>query len=83
MQREIPKIEEKLLTSLEGNGKENGKYVGTEEDAEFDEDNQHAEDDGLGDMWNEMSLAIECAKVTLSISLTFCFGTFYGFIYPS
>lgn len=69
LQPKISKAEEKLLTSLE----ENGKYVGTEEDAEFDEDNQHLEDDGLGDMWNEMSLAIECAKVTLSTSLMLYF----------
>ncbi|KAL9675476.1 hypothetical protein QQ045_003678 [Rhodiola kirilowii] len=60
--REIPKAEEKNLTGLEENGKEKGEYVGTEEESECDEDNQHVEDDGLGDMWNEMSLAIECSK---------------------
>lgn len=39
----------------------------------FDEDNKDVEDDGVGDMWNEMSLAKECAKVTLSACLMLCF----------
>uniref|UniRef100_A0A7N0T4L4 Uncharacterized protein n=1 Tax=Kalanchoe fedtschenkoi TaxID=63787 RepID=A0A7N0T4L4_KALFE len=65
LQHEIPKNEEKSLNALVENGKDKGEYVGPEEDSEFDLDNQHVEDDGLGDMWNEMSLAIELSKAAV------------------
>lgn len=39
--------------------KEKGEYIGIE-----DEDNHpDAEDDGLEDIWKEMSMALECSKV--------------------
>ncbi|KAG8655909.1 protein CHROMATIN REMODELING 35 [Manihot esculenta] len=50
------------LVSLAGEleMRDKGVFVGIEE---FDDDNQSkTEDDGLGDIWNEMSLALECSK---------------------
>jgi len=37
-----------------------GFYVGVQEE---EEDEFDTEDDGLGDIWKEMSMAIECSKV--------------------
>lgn len=38
-----------------------GIYVGVQEE---EEDELDTEDDGLGDIWKEMSMAIECSKVS-------------------
>lgn len=54
------------LVSLAGEleMRDKGVFVGIEE---FDDDNQSkTEDDGLGDIWNEMSLALECSKVIIN-----------------
>ncbi|XP_038694237.1 protein CHROMATIN REMODELING 35-like isoform X2 [Tripterygium wilfordii] len=40
--------------------KDKGVYVGVEEDGE---DQTEIEDDGLGDIWNEMTMALEVSKV--------------------
>lgn len=40
--------------------KDKGVYVGVEED---DDNRKKAEDDGLGDIWQEMSMAMEISKV--------------------
>ncbi|KAF2301897.1 hypothetical protein GH714_030254 [Hevea brasiliensis] len=60
-----PMLREKImksLVSLAGETKmtDKGVFVGAEE---FDDnDLSKREDDGLGDIWNEMSLALECSK---------------------
>nr|GMD44425.1 protein CHROMATIN REMODELING 35-like [Ipomoea batatas] len=48
--------------------KDKGMYVGVEDDSET-EDGNDANFDGLDDIWNEMSFAIECSKVQLFYSL--------------
>ncbi|XP_017433544.1 protein CHROMATIN REMODELING 35 isoform X1 [Vigna angularis] len=62
----IPYLEERDLiieTSMEDkpNNTQNdrGSYVGVQEE---EEDELDTEDDGLGDIWKEMSMAIECSK---------------------
>lgn len=40
--------------------KEKGIYVGIEEE---DDHRTDTEDDGLGDIWKEMTMALECSKV--------------------
>ncbi|WVZ03503.1 hypothetical protein V8G54_024309 [Vigna mungo] len=62
----IPYLEERDLiieTSMEDkpNNTQNnrGIYVGVQEE---EEDELNTEDDGLGDIWKEMSMAIECSK---------------------
>ena len=40
--------------------KEKGVYVGIEEE---DDHRTGTEDDGLGDIWTEMTMALECSKV--------------------
>lgn len=40
--------------------KDKGVYVGVEDE---DEDDQANRDDGLGDIWQELSMALECSKV--------------------
>ncbi|KAJ8767196.1 hypothetical protein K2173_013593 [Erythroxylum novogranatense] len=61
------KINQRLLSfGSENDGKKSeidvikaeDTYVGIEED----EESQETKDDGLGDIWNEMSLALECSK---------------------
>lgn len=42
--------------------KDQGVYVGVDDDHQL----TVAVDDGLGDIWNEMTMALECAKVEIS-----------------
>lgn len=45
--------------------KDKGVYVGVEEDEDEVSEQANSEDDGLGDIWNDMQMALECAKVLL------------------
>ncbi|CAA2983412.1 CHROMATIN REMODELING 35-like isoform X2 [Olea europaea subsp. europaea] len=47
-------------------GKDKGVYIGTEDDMEVDEDDEHPDNgyDGLDDIWKEMTVALECSKDT-------------------
>lgn len=42
--------------------KDKGVYVGVEEDEDEVSEQANSEDDGLGDIWNDMQMALECAK---------------------
>ncbi|KAK9287411.1 hypothetical protein L1049_015831 [Liquidambar formosana] len=44
--------------------KNKGEYVGVEDDMANEKDNHQidTEDDGLGDIWKEMTIALECSK---------------------
>ena len=42
--------------------RDKGVYVGVEDD---DDGQSEPEDDGLGDIWKEMSVAMECSKVII------------------
>ncbi|KAK7314244.1 hypothetical protein VNO77_39458 [Canavalia gladiata] len=62
----IPSNEEckdlKIETSMAGNGhtkRDRGVYIGVREE---EDDQVDTEDDGLEDIWKEMSMAIECSK---------------------
>lgn len=44
--------------------KSKGVYVGVQDDIMSDS-GSGGEDDGLGDIWTEMNLALECSKVFL------------------
>lgn len=55
--------------------KDMGVYVGVEDDEEDEDDESETKDDGLGDIWQEMSMALECSKVFYSVSL---FMNFYA-----
>lgn len=44
--------------------KDKGVYVGVQDDDEID-DGAEQPDEGLTDIWNEMSFALECSKVHL------------------
>lgn len=44
-----------------------GIYVGVEDDGDYQTDVE--EDDGLGDIWNEMSMGLETNKVSCVHSL--------------
>lgn len=48
--------------------KDKGIFVGVEDD---EDDNEHcdAKDDGLDDIWKEMTFAMECSKVLFCISI--------------
>lgn len=44
--------------------KDKGVYVGTEDDMQEESDElSDTNSDGLGDIWNEMTVALECSKV--------------------
>ena len=53
----VPKIE-KSLDGQDTSPRDKGIYVGIQEE----EDEVEEKDDGLGDIWREMSMAIECSK---------------------
>ncbi|KAL4013239.1 hypothetical protein IC575_025401 [Cucumis melo] len=42
--------------------KDKGVYVGVEEDEDGVSEQANSEDDGLGDIWNDMQMALECSK---------------------
>ncbi|XP_023513053.1 protein CHROMATIN REMODELING 35-like [Cucurbita pepo subsp. pepo] len=42
--------------------KDKGVYVGVEEDEDEVSEQANSEDDGLGDIWNDMNMALECSK---------------------
>ena len=46
--------------------KDKGVYVGVEDDMETQEGNDY---DGLDDIWKEMTVALECSKVLLCLTL--------------
>lgn len=46
--------------------KDKGVYVGTDDDMQ-DGSLSDTHSDGLGDIWNEMTVALECSKVTSMI----------------
>ncbi|RYR44269.1 hypothetical protein Ahy_A08g040625 isoform B [Arachis hypogaea] len=54
----VPKIE-KSLDGQDTSPRDKGIYVGIQEE----EDEVEEKDDGLGDIWREMSMAIECSKL--------------------
>ncbi|CAI9101976.1 OLC1v1000156C1 [Oldenlandia corymbosa var. corymbosa] len=60
---ELPKKREMDLTSTSEATESNGAYVGVEDD-EDDDEHPTATDDGLGDIWKEMSFAMEASKET-------------------
>lgn len=51
------------LTGEPDSKKDKGVYVGVEDD----EVDTEIKDDGLGDIWKEMSFALECSKVYIHI----------------
>ncbi|KAJ0010292.1 hypothetical protein Pint_34760 [Pistacia integerrima] len=57
--QKINQMKEESLVGEIAINKDPGVYVGVEED---DDDKTKAEDDGLGDIWQEMSMALECSK---------------------
>ena len=60
MENRIYREEKVSLTSEIDSKKDKGVYVGVEEDVDTQTEN---EDDGLGDIWQEMSMALEFSKV--------------------
>lgn len=56
--------EKAICLAGETNERNKGVFVGVEE---YDYNSQSkTEDDGLGDIWKEMSVALECTKVLIS-----------------
>lgn len=54
-------IDTRSLSGVVDIKKDKGYYLGIEED--FD-DQTKPKDDGLGDIWKEMTMALECSKVS-------------------
>lgn len=75
-QNRIKREEEVSLVGEIAIEKDQGVYVGVEEDYD---DRKKTEDDGLGDIWQEMSMALECSKVHCSVN--FCSPLFIHFLF--
>ncbi|KAJ4963628.1 hypothetical protein NE237_023567 [Protea cynaroides] len=62
-ERNIPQGEEKRSGGDKVSRKDQGVYIGVQDDTMIDKSkHQSDEDDGLGDIWKEMTLALECSK---------------------
>ncbi|OVA06195.1 SNF2-related [Macleaya cordata] len=62
----VKKEEDKSLGGETASAKSKGVYVGVQDDLMSDSGSGNSgEDDGLGDIWREMNLALECSKSTV------------------